>query len=226
MLCAPDTRSGSVRGPQSRVRCDTLVVKGGVCEGICSLVSGRCARCSARVAVFGAASSSARISPPRLRRSRWVSSPIPAGSTTMVSTISPMRACSKPSSTLGVKGQVIQATSSARLRPVSPKEAEHGDKLVVAVGFDFIDGARPGRKAVPAHEVRDYRHAGLRDQAGKPKNVEGLDVRVPAVRLPGRLSVRSDLEGQGLHDRVQRWWSGHPVGDQLHRRLPGGRQGR
>ena len=70
---------------------------------------------------------------------------------------------------LGVKTQVTQAQSSSQYVPLLTKEAENGDNLVVAVGFDFIDALGSGREAVPAHKVRDHRHAGLGDQGVNPR---------------------------------------------------------
>lgn len=75
--------------------------------------------------------------------------------------------------TLGVKGQVLQAQSSANYVPYLEKEAEHGDKLVVAVGFDFIAALGQVAKQFP------HTHFAIIDTpasaiAGKPKNVEGL----------------------------------------------------
>lgn len=74
---------------------------------------------------------------------------------------------------LGVKGQVLQATSSADYVPFLTKEAEDGDNLVVAVGFDFIDALGQVAKQFPKT------HFAIIDTpadaiAGKPKNVEGL----------------------------------------------------
>jgi basic membrane protein A len=74
---------------------------------------------------------------------------------------------------LGVKYQVLVSTSSADYVPYLTKEAENGDKLVVAVGFDFIDAVGQVAKEFPKT------HFAIIDtpaQAipGKPKNVEGL----------------------------------------------------
>ena len=74
---------------------------------------------------------------------------------------------------LGVKGQVLQATSSADYVPFLQKEAEHGDKLVVAVGFDFIAALGQVAKQYPHTKfaIIDTPASAI---AGKPKNVEGL----------------------------------------------------
>jgi basic membrane protein A len=75
--------------------------------------------------------------------------------------------------TLGVKGQVLQATSSADYVPYLTKEAENGDKLVVAVGFDFISALGQVAKQFPKTKfaIIDTPASAI---AGKPKNVEGL----------------------------------------------------
>lgn len=74
---------------------------------------------------------------------------------------------------LGVKGQVLAATSSNNYVPYLTKEAEDGDKLVVAVGFDFTDALGQVAKQFPKT------HFAIIDTPadsipGKPKNVEGL----------------------------------------------------
>lgn len=74
---------------------------------------------------------------------------------------------------LGVKGQVLQAQSSANYVPYLTKEAEHGDNLVVAVGFDFIQALGQVAKQFPKTHfaIIDTPASAI---AGKPKNVEGL----------------------------------------------------
>jgi basic membrane protein A len=76
--------------------------------------------------------------------------------------------------TLGVKGQVLAATSSADYVPYLTKEAEDGDQLVVAVGFDFTQALGQVAKQFPKTKF-----AIIDDDAstipGKPKNVEGLE---------------------------------------------------
>jgi basic membrane protein A len=76
-------------------------------------------------------------------------------------------------SKLGVKKQVLQATSSADYVPYLTKEAEAGDNLVVAVGFDFIDALGQVAKQFPKTHfaIIDTPASAI---AGKPKNVEGL----------------------------------------------------
>ncbi|MDA8068814.1 MAG: BMP family ABC transporter substrate-binding protein [Actinomycetota bacterium] len=74
---------------------------------------------------------------------------------------------------LGVKYQVLVSTSSADYVPYLTKEAENGDKLVVAVGFDFTDALGQVAKEFPKT------HFAIIDTPantipGKPKNVEGL----------------------------------------------------
>ncbi|MFZ0043253.1 MAG: BMP family ABC transporter substrate-binding protein, partial [Solirubrobacteraceae bacterium] len=76
-------------------------------------------------------------------------------------------------SKLGIKKQVLQATSSSDYVPFLTKEAEAGDNLVVAVGFDFIQALGSVAKQFP------HTHFAIIDTpasaiAGKPKNVEGL----------------------------------------------------
>jgi len=75
---------------------------------------------------------------------------------------------------LGVKGQVLAATSSADYVPYLTKEAEDGDQLVVAVGFDFTQALGQVAKQFPKTKF-----AIIDDDAttipGKPKNVEGLE---------------------------------------------------
>jgi len=72
--------------------------------------------------------------------------------------------------TLGVKGQVLQATSSADYVPYLQKEAEHGDNLVVAVGFDFIAALGQVAKQYPHTKfaIIDTPASAI---AGKPRNV-------------------------------------------------------
>lgn len=74
---------------------------------------------------------------------------------------------------LGVKDQVLQATSSADYVPYLTKEAENGDNLVVAVGFDFISALGQVAKQFPKTKfaIIDTPASAI---AGKPKNVEGL----------------------------------------------------
>jgi basic membrane protein A len=74
---------------------------------------------------------------------------------------------------LGVKIQTLQATSSADYVPYLTKEAEDGDNLVVAVGFDFIDALGQVAKEFPKTKfaIIDTPADAI---AGKPKNVEGL----------------------------------------------------
>jgi basic membrane protein A and related proteins len=74
---------------------------------------------------------------------------------------------------LGVQDQVLAATSSANYVPYLTKEAEAGDNLVVAVGFDFTDALGQVAKQFPKT------HFAIIDTPantipGKPKNVEGL----------------------------------------------------
>lgn len=76
-------------------------------------------------------------------------------------------------SKLGVKIDVTQAQSSSQYIPLLTKEAERGDNLVVAVGFDFIAALGSVAKQFP------HTHFAIIDTpasaiAGKPKNVEGL----------------------------------------------------
>jgi basic membrane protein A len=74
---------------------------------------------------------------------------------------------------LGVKIQTLQATSSADYVPYLTKEAEDGDNLVVAVGFDFIDALGQVAKEYPKTKfaIIDTPASAIK---GKPKNVEGL----------------------------------------------------
>jgi basic membrane protein A len=74
---------------------------------------------------------------------------------------------------LGVKIQTLQATSSADYVPYLTKEAEDGDNLVVAVGFDFIDALGSVAKEFPKTKfaIIDTPADAIK---GKPKNVEGL----------------------------------------------------
>jgi basic membrane protein A len=74
---------------------------------------------------------------------------------------------------LGIKKQTLQATSSADYVPFLTKEAEAGDNLVVAVGFDFIDALGQVAKQFPKvhFAIIDTPASAI---AGKPKNVEGL----------------------------------------------------
>jgi basic membrane protein A and related proteins len=74
---------------------------------------------------------------------------------------------------LGVKKQVLQATSSADYVPYLTKEAQDGDNLVVAVGFDFITALGQVAKQFPKTHfaIIDTPASAI---AGKPKNVEGL----------------------------------------------------
>ena len=74
---------------------------------------------------------------------------------------------------LGVKTQVTQAQSSSQYVPLLTKEAEHGDNLVGAVGFDFIAALGQVAKQFP------HTHFAIIDTPasaikGDPKNVEGL----------------------------------------------------
>jgi basic membrane protein A and related proteins len=74
---------------------------------------------------------------------------------------------------LGISKQVLQAQSSADYVPYLTREAENGDKLVVAVGFDFIDALGQVAKEFPHTKfaIIDTPASAI---AGKPKNVEGL----------------------------------------------------
>jgi basic membrane protein A len=74
---------------------------------------------------------------------------------------------------LGVKIDVTQAQSSSQYVPLLTKEAERGDNLVVAVGFDFIQALGSVAKQFPHTKfaIIDTPASAI---AGKPKNVEGL----------------------------------------------------
>jgi basic membrane protein A len=74
---------------------------------------------------------------------------------------------------LGVKIQTLQATSSADYVPYLTREAEDGDNLVVAVGFDFIDALGQVAKQFPKTKfaIIDTPAEAI---PHKPKNVEGL----------------------------------------------------
>lgn len=74
---------------------------------------------------------------------------------------------------LGVKTQVTQAQSSSQYVPLLTKEAEHGDNLVVAVGFDFIAALGQVAKQFPKTHfaIIDTPASAIK---GDPKNVEGL----------------------------------------------------
>jgi basic membrane protein A and related proteins len=125
------------------------------------------------VAVFGAASSSARIS--RTKASSFTLGVVAdtGGLNDHGFNHLAYEGMLEAEHTLGVKGQVLQATSSADYVPYLQKEAEHGDNLVVAVGFDFIAALGQVAKQYP------HTHFAIIDTpasaiAGKPKNVEGL----------------------------------------------------
>ncbi len=108
--------------------------------------------------------------------------------------------------TLGVKGQVLQATSSADYVPYLEKEAEHGDNLVVAVGFDFIDALGQVAKQFPKTKfaIIDTPANAI---AGKPKNVEGLTfLSQQSGYLVGYLS--------GLISKAKGWTTVSSVGGQ------------
>jgi basic membrane protein A len=74
---------------------------------------------------------------------------------------------------LGIKKQTLQAQSAADYVPFLTKEAEAGDNLVVAVGFDFIQALGQVAKQFPKvhFAIIDTPASAI---AGKPKNVEGL----------------------------------------------------
>ncbi|MGC9219908.1 MAG: BMP family lipoprotein [Solirubrobacteraceae bacterium] len=74
---------------------------------------------------------------------------------------------------LGVKYQVLAATSSANYVPYLTREAENGDKLVVAVGFDFTDALGQVAKEFPKTKFAII-DTPANTIPGKPKNVEGL----------------------------------------------------
>jgi basic membrane protein A len=108
--------------------------------------------------------------------------------------------------TLGVKGQVLQAQSSADYVPYLEKEAEHGDNLVVAVGFDFIDALGQVAKQFPKTHfaIIDTPASAI---AGKPKNVEGLTfLSQQSGYLVGYLS--------GLISKAKGWKTVSSVGGQ------------
>jgi basic membrane protein A len=74
---------------------------------------------------------------------------------------------------LGIKTQVTQAQSSSQYVPLLTKEAQHGDNLVVAVGFDFIAALGQVAKQFPKTHfaIIDTPASAIK---GDPKNVEGL----------------------------------------------------
>jgi basic membrane protein A len=74
---------------------------------------------------------------------------------------------------LGVKIQTLQAQSANDYVPFLTREAEDGDNLVVAVGFDFIKALGQVAKEFPKTKfaIIDTPADAI---AGKPKNVEGL----------------------------------------------------
>jgi basic membrane protein A len=107
---------------------------------------------------------------------------------------------------LGVKKQVLQATSSADYVPFLQKEAENGDKLVVAVGFDFIDALGQVAKQYPHTKfaIIDTPASAIK---GKPKNVEGLTFdSQQSGYLVGYLS--------GLISKAKGWTTVSSVGGQ------------
>ncbi len=107
---------------------------------------------------------------------------------------------------LGVKKQVLQATSSADYVPYLEKEAEAGDNLVVAVGFDFIDALGQVAKQFPHTKfaIIDTPASAI---AGKPKNVEGLTfLSQQSGYLVGYLS--------GLISKAKGWTTVSSVGGQ------------
>jgi len=74
---------------------------------------------------------------------------------------------------LGVNGQVLAATSSSDYVPYLTKEAENGDQLVVAVGFDFTAALGQVAKQFPKTKFAII-DTPANTIPGKPKNVEGL----------------------------------------------------
>ncbi len=107
---------------------------------------------------------------------------------------------------LGVKKQVLQATSSADYIPYLEREAEAGDNLVVAVGFDFIDALGQVAKNFPHTKfaIIDTPASAIK---GKPKNVEGLTfLSQQSGYLVGYLS--------GLISKAKGWTTVSSVGGQ------------
>ncbi len=107
---------------------------------------------------------------------------------------------------LGVKGQVLQAQSSANYVPYLEREAEAGDNLVVAVGFDFIDALGQVAKQFPHTKfaIIDTPASAIK---GKPKNVEGLTfLSQQSGYLVGYLS--------GLISKAKGWTTVSSVGGQ------------
>jgi basic membrane protein A len=107
---------------------------------------------------------------------------------------------------LGVKDQVLQATSSSDYVPYLTREAQNGDNLVVAVGFDFIQALGSVAKEFPKTHfaIIDTPASAI---AGKPKNVEGLTfLSQQSGYLVGYLS--------GLISKAKGWKTISSVGGQ------------
>jgi basic membrane protein A len=107
---------------------------------------------------------------------------------------------------LGVKDQVLQATSSSDYVPYLTREAQNGDNLVVAVGFDFIQALGSVAKQFPKTHfaIIDTPASAI---AGKPKNVEGLTfLSQQSGYLVGYLS--------GLISKAKGWKTISSVGGQ------------
>jgi basic membrane protein A len=129
------------------------------------------------VAVFGAAGSSAKVShrAPHVKASQFTlgivadTGGLNDHGFNHLAYEGSLEAVSK----LGIKKQVLQATSSSDYVPFLTKEAEAGDNLVVAVGFDFIQALGSVAKEFPHTKfaIIDTPASAI---AGKPKNVEGL----------------------------------------------------
>ena len=84
--------------------------------------------------------------PPRPRRSRSVSSPTSAASTTARSTSSPTRASSEAKTELGVEGRVLTSKSNSDYVPNLTTLAQQKYDLVIGVGFLMADAIETGRR--------------------------------------------------------------------------------
>ena len=126
---------------------------------------------------------------------------------------------------LGVKGRVVESASAADYIPNMSTLARQGYNLIIGVGFAQGDAIATVAKKYPNTKfaIVDVDQATLK---GKPANVVGSAVPRGAGRLPRRVPRRARGEARRREqDQRRRRFQG-AAGRPLHRRLPGGREGR
>ena len=162
--------------------------------------------------------------PPRRSRSGW--SPTSAASTTARSTSSPTRASSGPSPSSASKAACSSPRPNSDYVPNLSTLAQQKYDLVIGVGFLMAEAMNTVASKFPDTEVRDHRRRRRPSLKTKPTNVEGLLFKEQEAGYLVGYMAGLYVKDNGGDDRRLGRRPEDPAGRPLHRRLPGGRQGR